>query len=116
MEKYNLGDQDKGGNTVTATSPLNALIPVLSLVIALLAVFVGPLVTLRIGRKQIEISRRIANKQIVAPMRQAWINTFREKLAELTSRALHYHDLRPNGEAGKTEKELRSLTQLKHKI
>jgi hypothetical protein len=62
----------------------------MSLIIAALAVFVGPLVTLRIGRKQIELSRRIASKQVVAPMRQAWINTFREKLAELTGNAFHY--------------------------
>jgi uncharacterized protein YneF (UPF0154 family) len=66
------------------------LIPILSLAVAALAVFVGPFITLRISRRQFELSRRIADKQIVAPMRQAWINNLREKVAELSSSALHY--------------------------
>jgi hypothetical protein len=77
---------------------MSLAIPVLSLLIAALAVFFGPLVTLRISRRQnelsrqvasdqIELSRRVASKQIVAPMRQAWINNFRAKLAELSGRA-----------------------------
>ena len=98
--------------------PLSQLIPVLSLIIAALAVFVGPLVTLRIGRKQIELSRRVASKQIVAPMRQAWINTFREKLAELTGSAVHYWYNRPLGAETKElgDEEQRRLTQLEHEI
>ena len=65
-------------------------IPVLSLIVAAVAVFVGPFVTLHVGRKQIELSRRIASRQIVAPMRQAWINALRDKLAELSNSALLY--------------------------
>jgi hypothetical protein len=90
----------------------------MSLIIAALAVFVGPLVTLRIGRKQIELSRRIASKQVVAPMRQAWINTFREKLAELTGNAFHYWYNRPLGAEKKAlgDEEQRRLSQLEHEI
>jgi hypothetical protein len=55
----------------------SVLIPVLSLIVAALAVFFGPLITLKISRKQFELSRRIADKQIIAPMRQAWIEKLR---------------------------------------
>jgi hypothetical protein len=60
-------------------------IPILSLIIAALAVFVGPMVTLKMSQRQIELSRRIAHRQIIAPMRQAWIEGLRGKLAELLS-------------------------------
>jgi hypothetical protein len=65
-------------------------VSVLSLVVAALAVFFGPVVTLIISRKQSDLSRRIADKQIIAPMRLAWIENLREKIAELTSSAVHY--------------------------
>ena len=73
------------------------LIQILTLVVAILAVFIGPMVTLYIGKKQnevanktVELSRRIASKQIMAPMRQAWINDLRDKISELSSSGLHY--------------------------
>src|ERR1700677_2396201 len=47
------------------------ILPVLSLVVAVLAIFFGPLITLRISKKQFEVSRQVANKQIMALMRQA---------------------------------------------
>jgi hypothetical protein len=92
------------------------VIPILSLVIAVLAVFVGPVITLKIGRKQVELSRRIASKQIVAPMRQAWINTFRNKLAELTGSAIHNFDNRSPATMGLKDEERRRLTQLEQEI
>lgn len=58
---------------------MNQAIPVLSLVIAVLAVIVGPFV-----------SWRIAKRQIVAPMRQAWINDLRKNLARLLGSASFY--------------------------
>jgi hypothetical protein len=69
---------------------MSNLIPVLSLIVAALAVFFQPLISLYSTRKQIELSRRIASKQIVAPMRQEWINDLRAKVAELLGSALHY--------------------------
>jgi hypothetical protein len=88
-------------------------IPILSLVVAALAVFFGPFITLYIGRKQNELSRRIASKQIVAPMRQAWINDLRDKLAELSSSALHYLNA---GFENRKDKEYKRLTLLEEEI
>ncbi|SRR6266446_1303187 len=101
----------------TSTLP-SQIIPILSLVIALLAVFIGPLITLKIGSRQTELSRRIASKQIVAPMRQAWINTFREKLSEFTSAAFHYWNVRQVtvGMVELKDEEQRRLAQLEHEI
>lgn len=99
------------------TNPFpNQVIPILSLIVAVLAVFVGPFVTLKLGRKQIELSRRIASKQIVAPMRQAWINTLREKLAELTGSAFHYWNTRLVGTDELKDEEQKRLTQLEHEM
>jgi hypothetical protein len=84
--------------------------------VAALAVFVGPFVTLKIGRQQTELSRRIASKQIVAPMRQAWINAFRDKLAELTGSAFHYVNTRLTDTWNLKDEEQRRLTQLEHEI
>lgn len=88
-------------------------VPILSLVVAGLAVFVGPLVSWLLAQRQQALSMEIANKQIVAPMRQAWINNLRNLLAELTSSALHYYIA---GSEGRTEEEYRRLTLLEHKI
>src|ERR1035437_5167435 len=60
------------------------IVSVLSLVVAALAVFVGPIISLYIGRRQVASTLEVANKQITAPMRQAWINSLRDLLAELT--------------------------------
>ncbi|MDR3736148.1 MAG: hypothetical protein P4L10_11495 [Acidobacteriaceae bacterium] len=79
------------------TTNSSAALPVLSLVVALLAVFVGPILTWKLtGRqikeardatdKQLEAAKRSANKQIVAPLREAWIRTLRTKIAQLCSR------------------------------
>jgi hypothetical protein len=64
-------------------------------------VFISPLVSFFISRRQIrnslELNQRqtdsslaVANKQIVAPMRQKWINDLRDLIAELASDSLHY--------------------------
>lgn len=65
--------------------------PVLSLVVAALAVFVVPLISWLITKRQLASLLEVANKQIIAPMRQAWINNLRDLVAELTSSALHYY-------------------------
>ncbi|TVT50991.1 MAG: hypothetical protein FHP94_01395 [Denitromonas halophila] len=48
--------------------------PFLTVVVALVAVFLGP-----------TLAARAARRQIVAPMRQIWINTVRDSVAELLS-------------------------------
>ena len=103
---------------------MNNVIPVLSLVVAALAVFVGPLVAWLVTKRQltssvvladrqIQVSLSVANKQIIAPMRQAWINTLRDLLAELTSSAFHYHVA---GFEERTDEEYQRLTLLEYKV
>jgi hypothetical protein len=60
-------------------------------VVAALAVFVGPIVTLKIAREERRTSLVVANKQIVAPMRQVWINNLRDKVADVLSTASWYY-------------------------
>ena len=62
-------------------------ITLISLAIALLAVFFGPLISTNIAKRQIESSEKIALKQVVAPMRQAWINGLRDKVSRLCADA-----------------------------
>lgn len=92
---------------------MDKLIPILSLVVAGIAVFVGPLISLRIARRQVMSSFEVANKQIIAPMRQAWINDLRDLIAELTSSALYYYVA---GFEDRNDKEYQRLTHLEHKI
>jgi hypothetical protein len=109
-----------GENKMTPcpSPPSNLVLPILSLIVAALAVFFGPLITLKMSERQIELSRRIASKQIVAPMRQAWVNTFREKLSELTGSAFHYWNMRSitRGTVELNEDEQRRLVQIEHEI
>jgi len=103
---------------------MERFIPILSLLVALLAVFVGPAISLRIAKQQLRASSDLANnqirsaleassKQITAPMRQAWINSLRDLLAELTSSALHYYVA---GFEERTDKEYQRLTFLQSKV
>lgn len=92
---------------------MDKAIPVLSLVVAALAVVVGPLISWLVAKHQIASSLEVANKQIIAPMRQAWINNLRDLVAELTSSALHYHVA---GFQERKDDEYRRLTLLEHKV
>ena len=71
-------------------NPAVMSIPTLSLIVAAIAVFFGPWISLRIAKRQMASSAEVANKQITAPMRQAWINNLRDLIAELAGDALHY--------------------------
>ena len=92
---------------------MKELITILSLVVAALAVFIGPLISWFIAKRQIDSSLEVANKHITAPMRQAWINNLRDALAELTSRALHYYLA---GFEEREDAEHQNLTLLEHKV
>ena len=85
----------------------------LSLIVAALAVVVGPMVSWAIAKRQIRSSLEVSNKQITAPMRQAWINKLRELLAELTSSALHYYVA---GFEDRTDEEYQRVTLLEARI
>ena len=96
---------------------------ILSLIVAALAVAVAPLVSwlttkrqintsFALARDQMHTSLETANKQITAPMRQAWINKLRELLAELISSAEHYYVVGFD----RTDKECQRLTLLQAHI
>lgn len=90
-----------------------ATIPVLSLLVAALAVFVGPTIAWLIARRQIRASAELASRQLLAPMRQHWIGTLRDLLAELASRALTYQLA---GARERDEDEFAHLELLRHKL
>lgn len=56
---------------------------------ALIAVIVGPLVTLAVARRQVEASKRAADLQarsnVLSKSRQEWINTLRSEIAGFMS-------------------------------
>lgn len=104
--------------------PTDKAIPVLSLVVAALAVVFSPLVSWLIARRQfknsLELTQRqinsslaVANKQIIAPMRQKWINDLRDLIAELASDSLHYFRA---GQDFEGYKNFQRLTFLESKI
>lgn len=99
-------------------------IPTLSLVVAALAVFFGPFVSWWIARAQIRAASRqateqigatllVASKQIIAPMRQAWINSLRDLLAELLSSLMHYYLA---GYEDRSDREYQQLQMLEHRL
>ena len=85
----------------------------LSLIVAALAVVVGPMVSWAIAKRQIRSLLEVSSKQITAPMRQAWINKLRELLAEFTSSTLHYYIA---GFEDRTDDEYQRVTLLEARI
>ena len=96
----------------------------LPLIVAALAVVAAPFVSwlttkqlirtsFALAHDQTRTSLETANKQITAPMRQAWINKLRELLAELTSSAEHYYVA---GYEDRTDKEYQRVTLLQAHI
>ena len=90
-----------------------ALVPILSLIVAALAVFVGPVISWCVSKRRLTATLEVSNKQIIAPMRQAWINNLRDILSELVSSALHYHVA---GFEDRTDQEYQHLTHLEYKV
>ena len=99
-------------------------ISTISLIVAGIAVFFGPWISWLVAKHQIEASSNLStaqissalltsNKQIIAPMRQAWINDLRELLSEILSSALHYYVA---GYEDRTDQEYQRVTHLEHKI
>ncbi|HEY3383473.1 MAG TPA: hypothetical protein VGK32_17025 [Vicinamibacterales bacterium] len=86
---------------------------ILSLTVALLAVIAGPFVSWVITRRTLASSERVAVRQVIAPMRQAWINDLRARLAELSATTQHYFVA---GYEDRTDKEYRRVAQLEQEI
>ena len=89
------------------------IISILSLIVAALAVFFGPIIAWRTSNQQLAVSLEVANKQIIAPMRQAWINNLRDLISEIASNALHYF---VSGFEDRTDQEYQHLIHLEYKI
>lgn len=81
---------------------MGSIVSVLSLIVAALAVFFGPM-----------ISIRSAKRQMLGPMRQKWINELRELLAEISSKSLHYF---VSGFENRTDEEYQNITLIEHRI
>ncbi|NQU44995.1 hypothetical protein HQ520_17045 [bacterium] len=92
---------------------MNQTIPILSLIVAALAVFIGPIISFIVAKRQITSSLAATQKQITAPMRQAWINSLRDLLADLASRALHYYCA---GYEDRDDAEYQHITLLEHRV
>ena len=84
---------------------MNQAIPILSLVIAALAVIVAPLVSLRVTKWQ-----------ILAPMRQAWINALRQNVTRLLGSASYLHASGVNLQDPNVAKELKELAIVQQEI
>ena len=92
---------------------VKSALPILSLVIAILAVIVGPLISMRISKNQNANNLRIANKQIIAPIRQSWVNELRGLLADITGKCSHYW---ASGYEDRTDAEYQYITESINKL
>lgn len=81
----------------------------LSLIVALVAATAGPLITMAVARFQLRMHKEQLNQQaiqfreqliqqsgqaklqVISPMRQQWINTLRDTVAEILSQATQLH-------------------------
>lgn len=88
-------------------------ISILSLVVAGLVVFVGPIISLIIAKRQIASSFRATQKQIISPIRQAWINELRIIISELSAKSAHYWAA---GYEDREDLEYYRITELKHQL
>lgn len=88
-------------------------ITILSLIVAGLAVFVGPFISLIITKRQINSSTRISEKQIISPIRQVWINELRMIIAEIASKSAHYWAA---GYEDRKDSEYYRITELEHQL
>jgi len=88
-------------------------LPLLSLIVAALAVLIGPYISWKVAKRQSETSVRITNKQIIAPMRQAWINSLRDLVAELLGKCAHYWAA---GFEEREDAEYRHITEMVHRL
>jgi len=91
----------------------STLISILSLSVAGLAVFVGPIVSIYITKKQLNSGIQISKKQIISPIRQKWINELRLIIAEITSKSSHYW---ASGYEDRKDQEYYRITELEHQL
>ncbi|MQA37840.1 hypothetical protein [Rugamonas aquatica] len=66
-------------------------LPICSLIVAALAIVVAPFVSWQVAKRQAKTSLIVAQKQVIAPMRQKWIDSLRDRVAEFLSTAHWYY-------------------------
>lgn len=81
---------ESGFPMTTPNSLMTFWVPVGSLIVAAVAVFVGPLISLRVAKRQTETALAVAQKQVIAPMRQKWIDSLRDRVAKFVSTPAKY--------------------------
>ena len=62
-----------------------SVVALLSIGVSITAIFVGNKRSLKISEMQIEASTKLANKQLISPMRQIWIGNLRSRMSEYLS-------------------------------
>ncbi|MBC8352752.1 MAG: hypothetical protein H8E66_12225 [Planctomycetes bacterium] len=85
---------------------MEVYIPIGSLIIAALALIVGPYVSWHVAKHQADTSLRVANKQIISPIRHTWIDTLRNRVAEIISEAHWYYVAGEEDQFSATDKKL----------
>lgn len=66
-------------------------LPICSLLVAGLAIVVTPLVNWIVSKRQMQTALAVAQKQVIAPMRQKWIDALRDRVAEIISTTHWYY-------------------------
>ncbi len=87
----------------------NNTISIISLLVALLAVFFGPIISIIIAKMQL----KGVSRQILSPIRQKWINELTEVLAKISSKSLHYWT---SGFEDRSDEDYYELTFLEYKL
>ncbi len=88
------------------------LIPLFSLIVTLISVIIGPLIAMRIAKKQIHAS-------VVSSTRQLWISSLRDVLAEFLTLANHISAVNSIGQLQNGNdhvEKLQKIVLLQHKI
>ena len=70
-----------------------SVVALLSLGVSIMAIFFGNKRSLKIAEMQIESSTKLANKQLISPMRQIWIDNLRSRMSEFLSLSEKFYRL-----------------------
>lgn len=95
-------------------------IAILSLLVSMLAVIVGPLMSLWVARRQTMTVLSVTHKQVIGPMRQRWIESLRDRVAELISLGAWFYRINmevdppasPTERQGQTQKLVFLIAQI----
>ena len=89
------------------------LISIISLTIAAIAIFFGPLISIIITNKTLKLNSKIASKSLISPIRQQWIDNLRNTIIELLAKSHHYC---VSGTEDREDEEYYRIIELEKKI